>query len=126
MSSYKALDLFGSGPHRFAAEFQGSLVVPLLRLGNQAAGSGWLGLEEYTLVVTGRLIASSQSGLWSLRDAIVAQLIDPPTAGTLIDSTGRSHASMSFIGFEEGDRVDRGRVWSLAYTARFRRFKTTP
>ena len=126
MSSYKSLDLFGSGPHRIAAEFQGSLVVPKLRLGDASSGSGWLGLEEFTLVVTGRLVASSQSVLWAQRDAIVAQLIDPPTAGTLVDNTGRSHASMSFIGFEEGDRVDRGRVWSLAYTARFRRFHTLP
>jgi hypothetical protein len=126
MSSFKSLNLFGSGPHRFAAEFQGSLVVPKLRLGIQESGSGWLGLEEFTLVVTGRLVASSQSALWALRDAIVAQLIDPPTAGTLVDNSGRSHANMSFIGFEEADRVDRGRVWSVAYTARFRRFNTLP
>lgn len=126
MSSFKSLDLFGSGPHRFAAEFQGSLVVPKLRLGITESGSGWLGLEEFTMVVTGRLVASSQSALWAQRDAIVAQLIDPPTAGTLVDNAGRSHANMSFIGFEEDDRVDRGRVWSVAYTARFRRFNTLP
>ena len=52
MSSYKSLDLFGSGPHRFAAEFQGSLVVPKLRLGDAASGSGWLGLKDRQAYLT--------------------------------------------------------------------------
>lgn len=125
-SSYKTLDLFNSGPHRFAVEVEGQLVVPKLRLGIQQSGSGWLGLEELTVLVTGRLIASTEAALWSLRDAITAQLIEPPTAGTLIDSTGHSFTQMSFVSFTPADRTDRGRVFSLAYTARFRRFNDTP
>ncbi len=125
MSSYKTLNLF-PGPHRFALELQGQLVVPKLRLGIQTSGSGWLGLEELTIKVTGRLIAASESALWSLRDAITAQLIDPPTPGTLIDNAGRTFTQMSFITFEESDRTDRGRVFSLGYVARFRRFSDTP
>jgi hypothetical protein len=126
MSTFKTLNLFGSGPHRFALETQGQLVIPKLRLGIQLSGSGWLGLEELTIRVTGRLIAASESALWTLRDAITAQLIEPPTAGTLIDNAGHSFTQMSFITFEEADRTDRSRVYSLAYVARFRRFNDTP
>lgn len=126
MSSFKSLPLFSSGPHRFALEPQGQLVIPKLRLGIQLSGSGWLGLEELTIAITGRLIAASESALWTLRDAITAQLIEPPTPGTLIDNTGRSFTQMSFITFEEADRTDRNRVYSLGYVARFRRFNDTP
>lgn len=125
-SSFKSLPLFSSGPHRFAVEMQGQLVVPKLRLGIQMSGSGWLGLEEPTILLTGRLVASTESALWALRDAITAQLVEPPVAGTLIDNAGRSFAQMSFISFTPSDRTDRGRVFSLAYTARFRRFNDTP
>lgn len=125
MSTYKSLNLF-PGPHRFALEYQGQLVVPKLRLGIQLSGSGWLGLEELTVRITGRLVASSQSALWSLRDAIAAQLVEPPTPGTLVDNSGRTFTQMSFISFEEADRTDRGRTFSLAYVARFRRFNDTP
>ena len=126
MSSFKSLNLFGSGPHRFALEFQGQSVVPKIRLGIQQSGSAWLGPEELTVRITGRLIAPTAAALWSLRDAMAAQLIDPPTPGTLIDNTGRTFTQMSFISFEEADRVDRNRAFSLAYTARFRRFNDTP
>jgi hypothetical protein len=53
-------------------------------------------------------------------------LINPPTAGTLIDGAGRSWEDMSFIRFEEGETTDRGRAWSIAYTATFRRFNVAP
>lgn len=125
-SSFKALPLFSSGPHRFALETQGQLVVPKLRLGITLSGSGWLGLEELTIRITGRLIAASDAALWTLRDTIAAQLLEPPTPGTLIDNTGRTFTQMSFITFEEADRTDRNRVHSLAYVARFRRFNDTP
>ena len=43
-------------------------------------------------------------------------------AGVLIDNSGRSFSNMWFIEYTEADRVDRGRVWSVAYTALFRDF----
>ena len=63
----------------------------------------------------------SDSALWTLRDAVTAQLIDPPTPGTLIDEHGRTWMGMSFVGYVEEDRVDRGRVVSIGYEAVFRR-----
>ena len=89
-------------------------------------GSVPLGLLELDVIVTGRLVAASESGLWFFRDAIVAELMHPPTAGTLIDLHGRTWTGMSFITYQEADRTDRGRVVSMAYTAVFRRFQDPP
>lgn len=122
MSSFKSLNLFGSGPHRFSQSRQGQLVLPDYVLGLPGGGSTPQGLVELEVVVRGRLVAASESGLWSLRDAVAAQVIDPPTPGTLVDNSGRSYTGMSLISYEEADRVDRGRVWSVAYKAVFRRF----
>lgn len=125
-SSFKAKDLFGSGPHRFALGRQGSLVLSNLAMGLYSSGSVPLGLLELDVIVTGRLIAQSESGLWYFRDAIVAELLNPPTPGTLIDLHGRTWTNMSFITYQEADRTDRGRLHSMAYTAVFRRFESLP
>lgn len=119
-SSFKGKNLFGSGPHRFAMGRQGQLLVPDTAFGGATPASIVLGLVELEIVVTGRLVASSESALWVLRDAVVAELLNPPTPGTLVDLHGRSWSDMSFVTYQEEDRVDRGRVVSVAYTAKFR------
>jgi hypothetical protein len=121
-SSFKSLDLFGSGPHRFRVLPEGELVVPNTRLNPLQPGSTGAGLLELSIEVHGRLVASSESALWILRDAITSLLVHPPALGTLIDSQGRSWTTMSFVRFETGDRTDRGRVRSIAYRAVFLRF----
>ncbi len=125
-SSFKSKNLFGSGPHRFAMGKRGELVVSNFALGGGDAGSVWLGLLETDITVRGRLQAATEAALWTLRDAVLAELIDPPTAGTLIDLNGRTWSSMSFVSYVEGDRTDRGRVRSVTYTAIFRKFNTPP
>ena len=122
MSSFKGLDLFGSGPHRFAQSLQGEDVVPNYILGIGGSGSTPVGALELDVVVTGRLVAAGESALWTKRDAITAQLAHPPVPGTLIDSNGRSWTGMSFITYQEAPRTDRGRTWSIEYTATFRKF----
>jgi len=121
-SSFKGIDLFGSGPHRFSIGKRGELVVSHFALGVFDGGSAPLGLLELDVIVRGRLVAASESALWTRRDAVTAELIHPPTAGTLIDLHGRTWTGMSFISYQEADRVDRGRAWSVAYTAVFRKF----
>ncbi len=122
MSSFKSLPLFNSGPHRFALGPQGQVILSEVAVGGFGPGSIPLGLGELEVTITGRLIASTEAALWILRDAIVAQLLHPPTPGDLVDHHGRTFADMSFIRFTEGDRTDRAREHSLAYTALFRRF----
>lgn len=122
-STFKSLALF-VGPHRFAVARQGHLVLSELALGGFGPNTYPLGLIEMEVLVTGRLVAPAESGLWSLRDALAAQLVDPPTPGTLTDGHGRSWTDMSFHSYIEGDRTDRGRTWSITYQALFRRFNT--
>lgn len=120
-SSFKSIDLFNSGPHRFNIGRQGELFLPAYLTGGSGAGSTLLGLLELEVVVTGRLVATSEAGLWTLRDALTAQLAHPPVPGTLIDSHARSFAAMSFLTIQWDDRTDRNRTTSITYKAIFRR-----
>lgn len=120
-STYKSQDIFGSGPHRFTEGERGLFVVGNSALaGVPAPGSTALGVQETEVVVTGRLMAATDSALWTIRDAITALLVFPQTPGTLVDHHGRSWANMTFISFEVDDRTDRGRDVSIGYTAVFR------
>ncbi len=125
-SNFKGLDLFGSGPHRFAVRRQGQLLVPELALGNVTSGTRYLGPLEREVVVTGRLIADDDDALWALRDAITEALLHPPDPGTLEDHHGRRWPDMSFVRFEPADRTDRARRVSITYTAAFVDFLTYP
>lgn len=121
-SSYKALDLFGSGPHRFRVLAEGELVVPNTRLNPLQPGSTPAGPIELSVEVQGRLVASSEAALWTLRDAITVVLTHPPVAASLVDPHGRTWTGMSFVRFETSDRADRGRVRSIGFRAVFVRF----
>jgi hypothetical protein len=122
-STFKSLALF-AGPHRFAVAKQGHLVLSDFALGGFGPNSYPLGLVELDVIVTGRLVASSESALRALRDAMTNELLDPPTPGALIDSHGHMWDDMSFHSYQEGDRTHRGREHSISYEARFRRFNT--
>lgn len=126
MSSFKSIDLFGSGPHRFAVGDQGQALTSELFETPPAPGSRYRGPVELRIIVTGRLIAANETDLWMLRDAITGQLLDPPTPGLLIDTHGREWPDVSFVKFTPADRTDRGRVVSLAYEARFLKFRVYP
>lgn len=122
MSSFKGRDIFGSGPHRFAVLRQGHQTLPALYFQVIAPATTPIGLVELDVVVTGRLVAAGDAALWTLRDAVVAELEDTPNPGTLVAGEGRSWPDMTFLSYVEADRTDRGRVRSIAYTATFRRF----
>jgi len=119
-SSFRSLNLFGSGPHRFTVGRRGQLLVPDLFLSGSGSGSTPQGLIELDVLVTGRLVASSEAALRTLESAIAAQLTDPLQVGTLIDLHARSFANMSFIIFEQAAPTERNRQFSLPYLARFR------
>ncbi len=121
-SSFKSKNLFGSGPHRFSLARQGQLAPLNISLGIFDANSSPLGLVELEVHVAGRLVAATESALWTLRDAVTAELLHPPTPGTLIDLHARTWTGMSFISWAEQGPPDRGRAWSLPYEAIFRRF----
>lgn len=125
-STFKTKNLFGSGPHVFTLGKQGQVVVSNLSFGGADPSSTPVGPRELDVIITGRLVATSETALWTLRDAVTAELLNPPTAGTLTDGRGRSWANMSFISYEESGPVTSGRAWSVGYVATFRRFTTLP
>jgi hypothetical protein len=125
-SSFKSLNLFGSGPHRFAESASAEVLDSELFSSVPNSGSRYIGLGELAVLVTGRLAASGESALWTLWDAITAQVVDPPEPGMLVDTHGRSWGTMSLVRATPGDRVDRGRAWTMSYQARFLRFREYP
>lgn len=126
MSSFKSIDLFGSGPHRTAVGPRGQLSWPNTRFDIYDPGTVPLGLVELDITITGRLVGATESALRTLRDAVAAEVLHPPTAGTLVDTTGRSWTGMSFVEYREEPVVDRGRAWSVGYTAVFRKYLAAP
>lgn len=125
MSSFRGLDLFGSGPHRFVVPERALVVIPLWVIGStgydDATGSVVLGERELIVEVRGRLVAADEAGLWALRAAVAGEADTPQTTGALVDYDARSWADMTLVKYEETGPLDRGRVWSVGYRATFRR-----
>jgi len=82
------------------------------------------GAYEWKILVTGRLVAESDSALWTIRDAIQASL-DAKGLGTLVDLHGRTWEEMFFSRLTYGEETDRGREMSVSYLAEFHKFTDT-
>ena len=126
MSSYKGLDLFGSGPHRFVEQRRGLLLEVQYFVGG--GPNGTIPIEEYepSVMVAGRLVATTESALWALRDAILAQVFMPPQSGDLVEDSGRTWTEMNLVRFAVTGPTDRGRAYSVAYEATFLDYKVIP
>jgi hypothetical protein len=118
-STYNGQGIFNSGPHRFQVGASGSQLLSNGRLNPVAPGFTAIGALERTVIVRGRLVASSESALNTLLTAVAGQINSPPTRASLVDHHGRTYADMDFVEFTPGDRVDRGRLITMAYEARF-------
>lgn len=124
MSSFRGLDLFGSGPHRFVVPERALVVIPLWVIAStgydDGSGSVVLGERELIVEVHGRLVAAGESGLWALRAAVAGEADTPQTSGALVDNDGRTWSDMTLVKYLEAGAIDRGRVWSMGYVAVFR------
>ena len=120
-SSFKSLDLFGSGPHVFEVGRQGRRVVSLSAATGDPSVAGSFESGDYELRVTvrGRLVASSESALWALRDAISDEAAFGVSGGDLVDQHGRTWSGVKLFYVEWEGSVDRGRVLSIGYEALF-------
>lgn len=123
-SSWKGDDLFGSGPHRFGMTRRGFLLAPDFTSDVPTPVFFEYGAYEWKMLVTGRLVAESESALWTLRDAVQSSL-DAKGLGTLVDLHGRAFEEMFFSRLTWGDETDRGRKVSIAYLAEFHKFTDT-
>lgn len=120
-SRYKNDNIFGSGPHEFIVGRRGRRVVSYSAAFNDATipGSEQFGEFETRVEVRGRLVASSESSLRGLVDDILAYTDESESAGTLEDGNGAEWDDVKLLNFEVLGDVDRGRVYSLRYTAAF-------
>ncbi len=120
-SSYKGQNLFGSGAHRFVLGRLGRRIVSESTLTQDPTepGSAEWGDLETRVEVRGRLVSSSDSGLWSLRDDIIAQADSTVESGTLIDEHNHSWDDFKLLTYEETGAVRRGRKVSVGYVAVF-------
>lgn len=120
-SSFKGTDYFGSGPHRFTVGRQGRRVVSLSAVSGDVSVPGRIESGDWDLrvEVRGRLVATSEAALWTLRDALTAQGAFGVAPGTLRDPHGRSWDDMYLLYVEWGGPVSRGRTVSTGYAAYF-------
>lgn len=128
MSAFRGSDLFGSGPHRFVVGERSLVVIPLWVASgvgfDDGQGSVALGERELTVRVQGVLVASSESALRGRREDLEAETVfngSAPLRGVLEDEHGRTWADMSMVSYQETGPVRRGRRWSVAYEALFRK-----
>ena len=119
MSSYKGLDLFGSGPHRFRLPPMGQQVQSRSAFGAILPGVDSIGAAQVVVAVNGRLTAFDHDQLRERLDDLRIQLELWPTAGVLVSNTAFSWNTMSFARFAPAELIDRGREVSLAYEALF-------
>ena len=82
-------------------------------------GAAEWGDLETRVEVRGRLVSSSDSGLWNLRDDIIEQAESTVGSGTLIDEHGHSWDDVKLLTYEETGAVRRGRKVSVGYVAVF-------
>jgi len=126
MSTFRGIDFFGSGPHRVVQGARAQTLVPLWVINfagyNDASGTESQGDEDVVVVVRGRLVGTTEALLWAERDALMSEaaFASPAKKGTLVDNHGRSWADLVLVSYAEDGPIDRGRVWSVGYTATLR------
>lgn len=120
-SSYKGQNLFGSGAHRFVMGRLGRRIVAgsTIAFDPTVPGASEWGDLEVRIEVRGRLVATGDSALWSLRNSILAEADSAVGSGTLIDEHSHSWPDVKLITYEESGATRRGRKVSVAYTAVF-------
>lgn len=123
MTSFRTLDLFGSGPHRASMGVRGLSLVPNFQVGEPGAGTTLVGAMDWEVVIEGRLVASTRTALWALRDAFTELIVDEPETGKLVLGDGRQLEKMLLASYAETGPVCPGREWSVGYRAVFRHRK---
>jgi hypothetical protein len=120
MTTFRSLELFASGPHRVTRGPRALSLVPNFQLGEPGAGTTLVGAMEWEVIVEGRLVASTRSALWALRDAFTDLITNEPETGLLELSDGREFEEMLLVSYTETGPVVPGRGWSVGYKAVFR------
>ena len=123
-STFDGLTLFNSGPHRFTIARFGRLVRGPFEtpLGDPVSTDESRPIE-LKIIQTGRLIATTNTALWDLIEAVRTHA-EAKRTGTLVDHHNKQWTGMSLITFDPARRIDRGRRFSITYRATYLRFGT--
>lgn len=119
MVTFAGEALFASGPHRLQRASEGTLSVPELDLGNVSAATRLVGGYETWFTLRGRLVGEDLPTLLAQIAGVRAQVTDPPTEGTLVDSEGGEHEKMWLVSLVTTGPIERGRALSIGYEIRF-------
>ena len=100
MSSFKAIDLFGSGPHGFLVHGRSLRHATHEPVGADGVHLAAQGRSGRRIEQTGTLVADDIAPLQSQVDAIESAM--DGVAGQLVDDRGRIHADVLMIRFQPG------------------------
>ena len=117
MSSYKAMNLFASGPHRFVVHGRSQRHVVHEAPDADGAAITTLGLAGRRIDQFGSLAADDLAGLQAQLDAIEAAM--DGEAGDLVDDLGRTHGNVLLLQFAPGEIGRLGPRLVVDYTARY-------
>lgn len=112
--SFAGFSWFDSGPHRVVLSSVGREFLFPGQGDNFLGTIDVRGIREPLVLQRGRLVASTDSALWSQVDTIRIQS-ELPRFGNLVEPSGRVWPSLTMLRFRLADRVDRGRVVSVGY-----------
>jgi len=124
MVIYDNVEIFENGPCELVVQSRGLLVVPSLRLGGSDGRLVNVGPQDLVIVARGLMIGASATQVWSVYDALVGLVSEPPRVATLVDDAGREWEAMSLVSVTTTGPMQTGRVKSVAVEATFVRFGT--
>jgi len=124
MVIYDNVEIFENGPCELVVQSRGLLVVPSLRLGGSDGRLVNVGPQDLVIVARGLMIGASATQVWSVYDALVGLVSEPPRVATLVDDAGREWETMSLVSVTTTGPMQTGRVKSVAVEATFVRFGT--
>ena len=117
MSSYRSINLFGSGPHRFHVGGLTQRTAERSLTGADGVRLIARGRTGRAITQTGTLIDDDLAGLNAQADAIEAVLDGNP--GDLVDDLSRTWSHIVMLGFEPGPVRRIGVRLGMDYTVRY-------
>lgn len=119
MITFNSAPIFGSASVRTRREPRGEQLASRASLGFPGGGSVPTGGFDFGITFTGRLITDTPAQLHDMLESIIDVLTSPPARNELVDAQGNIWPEMSFVRFEPLGPMERGRVCSMPFTARF-------
>lgn len=122
MSSYRGMDLFGSGPHRFVVRGVAQRTVSHASPGVDGERITPMGRSNRRIDQTGTLIGHDVASLEAQREAIELAMDGRP--GELADDVGRTHDGVVMLVFDAEPVRRIGPRLAMDYQVRYAQVQT--